>query len=221
MFKQNKPEAKHGRVVLPKVGMETLRRRQLIEATIDTIHEVGFANASLQSIAGRAGVSPGLVAHYFRDKDGLLEATLRQLASDLGRGAARRLAAAATPYERLLAVVDANLESAQFDRRIATVWLAFWGQVLHSPRLRRVQIAYEKRLTSNLRHAFRRLVSADEAARLAEATAALIDGLWLRATLSAEPPDPLEARRTVQRFLDDNLRTAAMEAASGRRGTHG
>lgn len=191
--------------------METLRRRQLIEATIDTIHEVGFASASLQSIARRAGVSPGLVAHYFRDKEGLLEATLRQLAGDLGRGAAQRLAAAASPYERLLAVVDANLEAAQFDRRIATVWLAFWGQVLHSPRLRRVQMVYERRLVSNLRHAFRQLVPGAEAARLAEATAALIDGLWLRATLSVEPPDPDEARATLRRFLNDNLPADAVE----------
>ncbi len=195
---------------MPKLGMETLRRRQLIEATIDTIHEVGFANASLQSIARRAGVSPGLVAHYFRDKEGLLEATLRQLSSDLGHGAARRLAQAASPYERLLAVVEANLEPSQFDRRIATVWLAFWGQVLHSPRLRRVQMVYEKRLVSNLRHAFRRLVADDEAARLAEATAALIDGLWLRATLSVEPSDADEARATVRRFLHGNLPAAAL-----------
>lgn len=193
--------------------MEALRRRQLIEATIDTIHEVGFASASLQSIAKRAGVSPGLVAHYFRDKEGLLEATLRQLASDLGRGAARRLTAAGTPYERLLAIVEANLEPAQFDRRIATVWLAFWGQVLHSPRLRRIQMVYEKRLASNLRHAFRRLVPAAEAARLAEATAALIDGLWLRATLSLEPPDPNAARATARRFLHDNLPADALQGA--------
>lgn len=197
---------------MPKVGMETVRRRQLIEATIDTIHEVGFANASLQSIARRAGVSPGLVAHYFRDKEGLLEATLRQLAADLGRGAARRLAAAATPYERLLAVVEANLEPAQFDRRIATVWLAFWGQVLHSPRLRRVQMVYEKRLASNLRHAFRQIVPRADAARLAEATAALIDGLWLRATLSVEPSDPDEARATMRRFLHDNLPGEALQS---------
>lgn len=196
--------------------METLRRRQLIEATIDTIHEVGFASASLQTIARRAGVSPGLVAHYFRDKEGLLEATLRQLAGDLGRGAARRLAAAATPYERLLAVVEANLEPAQFDRRIATVWLAFWGQVLHSPRLRRVQMVYEKRLASNLRHAYRRLVPDAEAARLAEATAALIDGLWLRATLSLEAPEPDEARATVRRFLHDNLPAEALRRPARR-----
>jgi len=53
---------------------------QLVEVTIDSLAEVGFVGTTLAEIAGRAGVSPGLVAHYFGDKDGLLEATFRTLA---------------------------------------------------------------------------------------------------------------------------------------------
>ena len=66
---------------MPKVGIEETRRRQLIEATIDTIHEVGFASTTVQAVSRRAGLSAGLVAHYFRDKEGLLEATLRSHAT--------------------------------------------------------------------------------------------------------------------------------------------
>jgi betaine-aldehyde dehydrogenase len=62
---------------------EDLRRRQLVEATIDTMAEVGFAATTLALIGQRAGVSPGLISHYFDDKDGLLEATLRSLAAPL------------------------------------------------------------------------------------------------------------------------------------------
>jgi len=53
---------------------------QLIEVTIDSLAAVGFVGTTLAEIAGRAGVSPGLVAHYFGDKDGLLEAAFRALA---------------------------------------------------------------------------------------------------------------------------------------------
>ena len=73
-----------------RVDSEALRRRQLIDATIDAIAEVGFAQATLGTIARRAGVSPGLVAHYFANKEGLLEASMRQLVRDLGRAAVRR-----------------------------------------------------------------------------------------------------------------------------------
>ncbi|EQD44306.1 Transcriptional regulator, TetR-like, DNA-binding, bacterial/archaeal domain protein, partial [mine drainage metagenome] len=58
---------------------EEQRRRQLIEVTIDSLAEVGYVGSTLAQIAQRAGVSPGLVAHYFGDKDGLLEATFRTL----------------------------------------------------------------------------------------------------------------------------------------------
>ena len=79
------------------VEPEDLRRRQLIEATIDTMAAEGFAATTLAAIGQKAGVSPGLIAHYFVDKDGLLEATLRSLATRLAVGLSKRFRAARTP----------------------------------------------------------------------------------------------------------------------------
>src|SRR3546814_17201013 len=79
---------------MPKVGMEDLRRRQLIAATITSIHEQGFANATISRISKNAGLSGGIVAHYFDDKAGLLAATMRSLAQDLLRETGKRLKAA-------------------------------------------------------------------------------------------------------------------------------
>jgi betaine-aldehyde dehydrogenase len=182
------------------------RRGQLIEATIGTMSEVGFAATTLALIGHRAGMSSGLVAHYFRDKDGLLEATLRTLAGRLSRATSRRLAAAATPRARVQAIIDAYLAPDEFDQRTSTVWLAFWGEALHSPGLKRVQRVYQRRMLSNLRHALKRLLPEPEARRLAIATAALIDGLWLRATLSnSAEVDSATARALVTGFVDREL----------------
>jgi TetR/AcrR family transcriptional regulator, transcriptional repressor of bet genes len=82
---------------MPKVGVEDLRRRQLIAATITSIHEEGFANATISRISKTAGLSGGIVAHYFDDKAGLLAATMRSLAQDLLRETVKRLKAAETP----------------------------------------------------------------------------------------------------------------------------
>ena len=190
---------------MARVEREDVRRSQLIEATIDTMAEVGFAATTLALIGQRAGISAGLVGHYFRDKDGLLEATLRHLTARLARGAATLLATADAPRARLQAIVDSYLAADQFEPRISTAWLAFWGEVVHSPALKRIQRVYQQRMLSNLRHALRRLVG-DDAPRLALATAALIDGLWLRATLSGSAEvESNAARRIVTDFLDGEI----------------
>lgn len=197
---------------MPKLGMEAVRRRQLIEATIDTIHEVGFAAASLQAIARRAGVSPGLVAHYFDDKNGLLEATLRALFEDLTRDTVARLRAARTPRARVDAVVEANLAPRQFDPRLAKVWLAFWAQAMHVPALARIQHIYQRRMLDNLSHALRGLLPPRRARQLAHGVAGLIDGLWLRATLGSGQPDSAAARRLLRDYLDAHLERETADA---------
>ena len=82
-------------------------------------------------------------------------------------------------------MIEATLAPEEFDARTCSTWLAFWGEVIHSERLKRVQNVYQQRMLSNLRYGLRRLVPDVDAERLAIAIAALIDGLWLRATLSS------------------------------------
>ena len=53
---------------MPKVGMQPIRRRQLINATLEAINEVGMHDATIAQIARRAGVSTGIISHYFKFK---------------------------------------------------------------------------------------------------------------------------------------------------------
>ena len=189
---------------VPKLGMEEIRRRQLIEATIASIHEVGFAESSLSRISARAGVSTGIVHHYFEDKAELLESTLRQLGTSLRQTVVQRLSAARTPAERLLAVIDGNIGTEQFTPEGVSAWLAFWAQVPNSPRMARIQHVIISRLHDNLVHALR-LMGRDDAEEIASVTEALIDGLWLRAALSETGPDSVRARRLVLDYLNAKL----------------
>lgn len=191
--------------------MEEARTRQLIEVTIDSLAEVGFVGSTLAQIASRAGVSPGLVAHYFGDKDGLLEATFRTLSRRINERMKLRSIAAHTPRGRIQAVIDANLAAEEFDKRTGTAWLAFWGQVLHVHGLKRVQTAYQRRMLSNLAHALRKLVPAAEARSLAAMIAAMIDGVWLRAALSDwKEADSESARALLTAFVSGRLQQSAL-----------
>src|ERR1700733_1372468 len=135
--------------------IEESRRRQLVEVTIDSLAELGYVGTTLAQIAVRAGVSPGLVAHYFGDKDGLLDAAFRSLARRVGDHVRARLRQVSTPRARIQAVIDANLSPEEFAQKTGSVWLAFWGQVLQVPSLKRVQAVYQRRTLTNLRIALK------------------------------------------------------------------
>lgn len=205
---------------------EEFRRRQLIEVTIDSLAELGYVGTTLAQIAGRAGVSPGLVAHYFGDKDGLLDAAFRSLARRVGDHVRARLRQISTPRARIQAVIDANLSQEEFAQRTGTAWLAFWGQVLQVPSLKRVQSVYQRRTLTNLRSSLKNLVPPDEAQSLATMIAAMIDGVWLRAALSGwREADSESARALLTEFVDGRLKSvsnsgsnAAPSAGTSRQG---
>jgi betaine-aldehyde dehydrogenase len=197
-------------------ALEETRRCQLIEVTIDSLAELGYLGTTLAQIAGRAGVSPGLVAHYFGDKDGLLDAAFRSLTRRVGDHVRARLRQISTPRARIQAVIDANLAPEEFEQRTGSAWLAFWGQVLQVKSLKRVQSVYQRRTLTNLRSSLKRLLPPDEAQNLAAMIAAMIDGVWLRAALSGwREADSESARALLTEFVDGRLR-AALEAANPR-----
>ncbi len=203
-------------IEVPVEPAEESRRSQLIEVTIDSLAELGYVGTTLAQIAGRAGVSAGLVAHYFGDKDGLLEAAFRSLARRVSDHVRARLRQVSTPRSRIQAVIDANLAQEEFSQRTGTAWLAFWGQLLQVPGLKRVQAAYQRRTLTNLRSALKRLLPPDEAQNLAAMIAAMIDGVWLRAALSGwREADSESARALLSEFVDGRLSTTISPGAAG------
>lgn len=57
-------------------GEEGQARRRLLDAAAVRFAGAGFAATSLRQVARDAGVTPAMVAYYFQDKSGLLEAVL-------------------------------------------------------------------------------------------------------------------------------------------------
>ena len=68
---------------MPKIGMEPLRRRALVDATLKTIGDNGSLAVTMQEIARNAGVSAALAHHYFGSKEQLLVASMRSLLAQL------------------------------------------------------------------------------------------------------------------------------------------
>jgi AcrR family transcriptional regulator len=62
---------------VPKIVDHELRRQELLAATWRVIARTGIVGVTTREIAREAGVSTGVLAHYFADKEELLAAALR------------------------------------------------------------------------------------------------------------------------------------------------
>src|SRR5437868_14307806 len=52
------------------------RREQIIDAAMRVFSQKGFTRATNKSIAREAGITPGLIYHYFENKEALLKAII-------------------------------------------------------------------------------------------------------------------------------------------------
>ncbi len=190
---------------MPKLGMGPVRRNQLIEAAISSLHDYGYADTTVARIARKAGVSSGIVHHYFDGKDDLLFATMQHMLRDLRAETLKRLKQAQTPRDRLSAIVEANFAPSQYSPDVMTAWLALYGSARQSANLTRILRLYDARLKSNLSDAFRKLTDPDTAAELALGVAALIDGVWLRAALYGNVYKRDTAIHLVESYIDGQL----------------
>ena len=90
----------------------------ILDGAIETIADVGVADASLQRIADRAGVDKRVLRYYFGDREGLFAAVV-------GRVGDRLLA---ETEEALVDIVDPDVG-------FAVGFRVLWGTVLASPHL--------------------------------------------------------------------------------------
>lgn len=194
---------------MPKLGMQPIRRQQLIDATIRTIARVGYSETTVSRIAKEAGLSAGIISHYFGGKQALLEASMARVLFELHDAFLKHLEEATSPRERLSAIIDTNFEDDQYKPEIVRAWLSFWAQVPFSPELKRLQAIYNRRLISNLAHELRQIVPVDAARDGAEIFASLIDGFWLRSTMAEAAPNLPEIRRQIEQSIDRYIRAMA------------
>jgi len=173
--------------------MKTVRQQQLIDATLLSVERHGLHHTTINTISGLAGLSSGLISHYFDGKQALIEATLKYLLEELKQALLSRiLGKNLSPAARLSMIVESNFTEFQRSTAATKTWLSFWSQAAHDPGLARLQHINCKRLYSNLAFSFKQLMPEVEAIRCAKQTAAMIDGFWLRSALSSAPEKEFE-----------------------------
>ncbi|GLX76785.1 HTH-type transcriptional regulator BetI [Thalassotalea insulae] len=181
----NSPEVLKFELYMPKIGMEKIRKQQLIDATLASIAQHGMHGTTISTISKLAGVSSGIISHYFGGKAGLLKGTTIYLLEQLKQDFLQQFTdSTPTPKERLAFIINANFSTAQSSNKAAVAWLSFWVQSMHDKELSQLQRVNHARLASNLRYSFKALIKRDYLDYCTNMLAAQIDGQWLRCALS-------------------------------------
>ena len=199
---------------------EDQRRRELVEATLAVIADKGLEHATVREIAVRAGVTPGLIRHYFTGKDELVIAAYSHHVDTMRLASERAIGSAGgDPVARLATFVAANLSPPILDPVNLSLWAAFITLIRTEPAMDAVHAeSYQgyrreaERLVGTAFKSLGRQISSRQVRHLGIALNALIDGLWLEGSLS--PSDFAEGElsdiglSTASALLGMELKTA-------------
>lgn len=169
-------------------------RLRLMEATVESLVEVGWAGTTTTVVSRRAGVSRGAQLHHFPSKQALVVAAVEHLA-DRRRDEMRRTAESLTDPGRIRGVLE--ILSAQFVSPVFFAALELWVAARTDTDLREAVGPLERRIGRETHTYAVELLDIDEARgdnrQLVQATLDLMRGLGLAASLS----DDTRRRSTV------------------------
>ena len=184
-----------------------VRKDALIDACARCLARHGATGTSVRVICTEAGVSPGLLRHYFGGIDALIAETYRATGARVAHALNEAVdACAGGPRERLLAFVTASFRPPVSDPELLATWLAFWSLARTDGQIGRL---HEEIYAENRRDMEQLIAACPGAPRdprlAAIALTALVDGLWLELSLGNAPFTADEAHRLAERWLDSLL----------------
>lgn len=165
-------------------------RLKLIDATLDVLHERGYARTTTADIADLAGVSRGALNHHFESKDDLVA----QAASRMLRRSTDEISALAGDVKSGVLGLDAFLDRlwVMFQGQLFFVTLEYVTEARHNPWLHGKLVPLVKDFHAALDAIWHRFfegsgLSTSEVEATLNATLCLIRGMGVQSVLRQDP----------------------------------
>ncbi len=186
------------------------RRADFVDATIRCLADVGYRDTTVRRIASAAGVTPGLLRHYYSGKDELVAEAYRTLArrtlSEMTRDAAD---AGSDPTQQLSAFIAASFRKPNLDPALLRIWINFWSLIHTDQKVRKIHADTSGQYRLTLQNLISAAAAAQEAGlsetetvELAMGTSALLDGLWVELCLDDRPLGAAQAETIARHFIE-------------------
>lgn len=186
------------------------RRKALILATIRCLARIGPRATSVREICSEAGVSPGLLRHYFEGKDDLVAQTYGYLTAKVNAHCGEILGNRSRPAEERLKDLFVHiLKDEWVTDEMLGVWVAFWSLQRADPKLAEAHRRYNRDFRAHLKDILDTLKQEydlkTDTQLMAVSLSALMDGLWLELCLDPDGFSSDEGILLCQSWLDGFL----------------
>ena len=179
---------------------------RLLRAASELFYNEGIAATGIDAVTAKAGVAKMSLYNNFASKADLVQAYIRSRRETWQQHYQRRIAEAATPQDRILAVFDSYLDQAAFEYQRGFRGCGLYNAAAELPAGHpgRAAVAEQKQETEQLiRSELRALLPQDDAgaAEMAEHLSFLLEGAMTRAGLEGHDMRLRSARRMAAAMI--------------------
>ncbi len=118
------------------------RRTEIAQAMLQIMAEQGYEGASIQSIAKRAGLAPGLIHYHFKTKQEILLESVNQLSALLRQRYELLMENTETAEERLKAFINARLSKGEgANEKAVAAWVMIGSEAIRQAEVKSVYLS--------------------------------------------------------------------------------
>lgn len=156
---------------------------RIVRVAYRLLGDRGSHAVTLDAIAAEAGVSKGILLYYFKTRENLVLATMRWVLEATAERIRAAMAEAATPGDRLQAMVDAVWIDPDTNRRFYTAYLDLAGEAVRNHSYSQLSVAYRTVVEGLYAEAVRgatTMPGGPDGSRIGAVIRALVDGIALQ-----------------------------------------
>ena len=193
----------------PKV-MED-RREQIIDAAMRAFSQKGYTRATNKDIAREAGITPGLIYHYFESKEALLRAIIEER-SPLGLVKSLPPQVLTMPPEVFLRFLLPQILGIVEEERFVQLLRVIFPELVYNPQIAQVVTGFLQQVLGFLTPLFESWMEIGELRRADPALAAqvLLGSVFAFVLRRQILRDPLALRYTHEQIADAVIETLLM-----------
>lgn len=183
------------------------RRTQIIEALQQCISKYGLQKSTIKKIAEEAGVQPGILHHYFKDRDEIIEELVDKFVDDLTLIYMVELRKYKDPKTRFSKGIDFMFGAESMNEDQSRFFYNCWAEAKLNPRLSKAFTRYYRRLRENVvkymvETGVSSALSSREAEDLASMLLAIQDGVDLQWDMDREKVDLKRMSQMTKDFIE-------------------